>query len=85
MNAANPSALSGDFNDNWTLSAGDASDGVVSTTQPFYWKVTSSSGGQTWRQTHSGSSITLIACFKFITAPTNGETIMLIDNGTHKV
>lgn len=85
MNANIPSSPSGDFNEAWTLSAGDAGDGVVSTTAPKYLEVSSGSGGQTWRITHSANALTIIAAFKFVTAPTNGETIMLLDNGTHKV
>ena len=85
MNASDPSNLSGDFNDSWTLSAGSALDGAVSSTEPVFWEITSGNGGQTWRQTHTSGAVTLVACFKFVTAPTSGEVIMAIDNGTYKV
>ena len=85
MNANDPSSPAGDFNAAWVRVAGSALDGVVSTLPPKYWQISSGNGGQTWRITHSANSITLITAFKFVTAPTNGQTIMLIDNGTHKI
>jgi len=85
VNAEDPSALTGEFNDVWTRSAGSALDGAVSSSEPFFWEISSGNGGQTWRQTHSSTALTLIAGIKFVTAPSNAAVIMALDNGTHRV
>ena len=73
MNGTDPSDLSGTFNDSWSGSGGSASGG--------YWVITNG----TWTITPTTSAYTLFACLEYTTAPDNGEVLMRLDNGTHRV
>tara|TARA_R100000700_G_C3179409_1_gene155818 strand:- start:2771 stop:3826 length:1056 start_codon:yes stop_codon:yes gene_type:complete len=73
MNGTDPSALTGTFNDTWSGSGGSASGGN--------WVITNG----TWTITPTTNAYTLVACLEYTTAPDNGEVLMRLDNGTHKV
>ena len=73
MNGTDPSALTGTFNDTWSGSGGSASGGN--------WVITNG----TWSITPTTSAYTLVACLEYTTAPDNGEVLMRLDNGTHRV
>tara|TARA_R100000458_G_scaffold59227_3_gene69197 strand:- start:623 stop:1720 length:1098 start_codon:yes stop_codon:yes gene_type:complete len=79
-----PTAPVGDSNTAFTLASGDAGDG--SATTDGYWRITDSSGGQIWsRGAESNGDMTVVAAFKFVSPPDNGETLLSLDNGSKKV
>ena len=80
LNGNNPASPNGDNNAAWTRS-GSAADGAVVGDN---WRIVSTTGGQTW-SVSSDTSCTLVAAFKFNTPPNDTESIMSIDNGTHRV
>ena len=84
LNGINPLSPVGDNNSAWTLSAGDAGDGVSSS---GYWRISSSSGGQTWKQTviNDDNSLTIICAIHIESIPDDGEVIMALDNGSHRI
>ena len=84
LNGHDPTSPVGDNNTAWTLSAGDAGDGV---SQSGYWRISSSSGGQTWKQTvaDDNNNLTLMSAIHIESAPTDGEILMALDNGTHRI
>ncbi len=84
LNGQDPANPVGDNNTAWTLNAGDAGDGV---SQSGYWRITSDSGGQTWKQTvaDAENDLTLMCAIHVESAPSDGEVLMALDNGNHRV
>ena len=84
MNGGDPSSLTdyGQDNTSFTLSAGVGGDGSAVGDS---WKIVSTGGGQQWSVTPTTNAYTIIACFKFNSAPADGTVLMKLDNGTHKV
>ena len=84
LNGQDPSNPIGDNNSAWVLSAGDAGDGVSSN---GYWRVSSASGGQSWKQTvvNDDNSLTMIAAIHIESVPNNNEVLMALDNGSHRI
>lgn len=84
LNGHNPLNPVGDNNLAWVMTAGDAGDGVSSN---GYWRISSSSGGQTWKQTvaNDDNSLSIICAIHVESVPNNGEVLMALDNGTHRV
>ncbi len=78
-----PTAPVGDNNTAFTLASGDAGDGSSTS---GYWRIVSGSGGQIWSRTASADGdMTVVAAFKFVSAPDNGETLLSLDNGSKKI
>lgn len=76
MYGGDPSDLtSGQDNESFTATG---SGGAVSGEG---WAITD----QVWSLSPSQSALTLVACFKYTTAPDDGEVLMLLDNGTYTV
>lgn len=75
----------GDTNTAWTLSAGHSSDGSAHTSG--YWKITSASGGQLWKQTvaNDDNDLTLICAVYMESVADDNEVLMALDNGSHRV
>jgi len=75
MTGADPANPGGNSNDAWAGGSGSASGGD--------WVITN---GQ-WAITPDASdlSYTILACFSYTTAPSNGAVLLSLDNGTHKV
>jgi len=46
-----------------------------------FWRITNG----VLRQTHSSTALTIMAAFKFGTAPNSADPLLYLDNGTHKV
>ena len=84
LNGQSPLSPVGDNNTAWTLSAGDAGDGV---SQNGYWRISSSSGGQLWKQTiaNADNDLTLMCAIHIESVPSDGTVLMALDNGTHRV
>ena len=76
MMGSNPTALTGTFNDVWSASGG----GSASSDD---WVITN--GTYTITPDASDVSYTLVAAFRYTTAPNSGTVLMSLDNGTHKV
>ena len=74
--ANNPTTPTGAHNDAWSVSSG-----AVGSANGDFWRITNG----VLRQTHSSDSLTIMASFKFSTAPSNGDPLLYLDNGTHKV
>lgn len=75
MTGADPANPGGNSNDVWAGGSGSASGGD--------WVITN---GQ-WTITPEATdlSYTMLACFSYTTAPSNGAVLLSLDNGTHKV
>lgn len=74
MVGADPTALTGTFNDSWSASgSGSASGGD--------WVITNG----VYTITPTTNEYTLVACLSYTTAPDSGTVLMKLDNGTHKV
>lgn len=84
LNGQNPTNPVGENNTAWTLNSGNLSDGVSNN---GYWRITSSSGGQVWKQTvaDAENDLTIICAIHKETAPNANEMIMALDNGTHRI
>jgi len=84
LNGQDPTSPVGMNNTAWSLDSGDAGDGV---SQNGYWRITSSSGGQSWKQTvaDDDNDLTLICAIHQESAPDADEVIMTLDNGTYRV
>ena len=84
LNGQDPLNPIGDNNSAWILSAGDAGDGVSSN---GYWRVSSASGGQSWKQTvvDDDNSLTMIAAIHIESVANNNEVLMALDNGSHRI
>jgi hypothetical protein len=84
LNGQDPASPVGMNNTAWSLDSGDAGDGV---SQNGYWQITSSSGGQLWKQTvaDDDNDLTLICAIHQESAPDTDEVIMALDNGTYRV
>ena len=82
-NPALPVTPVGFSNIAWTLSSGSSGQGSAS---DGWWIINATSGGQYWASdlTVSGN-YTITTTLKFSTAPNNGEVLMAIDNGSHRV
>ena len=76
MMGSNPTVLTGTFNDVWSASGG----GSASSDD---WVITN--GTYTITPDASDVSYTLVAAFRYTTAPNSGTVLMSLDNGTHKV
>ena len=76
MMGSNPTTLTGTFNDVWSASGG----GSASSDD---WVITN--GTYTITPDASDVSYTLVAAFRYTTAPNSGTVLMSLDNGTHKV
>ena len=76
MMGSNPTALTGTFNDVWSASGG----GSASSDD---WVITN--GTYTITPDAGDVSYTLVAAFRYTTAPNSGTVLMSLDNGTHKV
>ena len=83
MNGGDPSSLTGYGQDNlsYTLS-GTGSDGEAVGKN---WKIKNDGSGQYWSVVPTTDDYTMVACFKFTTAPTNNTVLMELDNGSKKV
>ena len=79
MNGTNPAALTGTFNDSWTVSgSGGAASGE-------YWRITSNGY---WYQTPTTDDYTMITSFTFPSTgalPSNGTVLMRLDNADYRV
>ena len=75
MTGADPANPGGNSNDVWAGGSGSASGGD--------WVITN---GQ-WTITPDATdlSYTILACFSYTTAPSDGAVLLSLDNGTHKV
>tara|TARA_R100000231_G_scaffold34814_4_gene30803 strand:- start:8902 stop:9999 length:1098 start_codon:yes stop_codon:yes gene_type:complete len=84
LNGNDPTSPVGDMNVAWTLNAGVNGDGV---SQDGYWRISSSGGGQFWKQTvaDNDNDLTLMCAIHIESVPNNGEVIMALDNGSHRV
>ena len=73
----------GQQNDAWVLT-GTSGDGVVNGDA---WRITNGVSGQKWKQTvlNDENDLTIIAGLQYISAPSDDEVLMVLDNGTHKV
>lgn len=73
-----PASPRGDYNTAWTLTSG--SSGSVSGSA---WRVTN----QKWKYTieATDNDLTLITAVAYTSTPNNGEMLMALDNGTHRV
>ena len=78
MDGNDPTALVGNFQDNWTAAVGGGSQDLNQD-----WVVTNAK--YTLTPIVSETKYTLVTCISYITAPDNNEVIMELDNGTHKV
>jgi len=81
MNGGDPSNLTdyGQDNDSFTLTAGiGGNGGVVGESYVI------SGSGQYWSITPTTNAYTMVACFKFNSAPSDSTVLMELDNGTHK-
>ena len=82
MNGGDPSSLTGYGQDNESFTlTGTSSDGSADGDS---WKIANAASGQYWSVTPTTNDYTMIACFKFTSAPTNNTVLMELDNGTHK-
>tara|TARA_R100000742_G_C4279646_1_gene104958 strand:- start:10837 stop:11922 length:1086 start_codon:yes stop_codon:yes gene_type:complete len=79
-NLSGPTVPNGSNNTAWSLVAGDNGDGVANNNN---WRVSSGSGGQTWK-VNASTDNTLVASFVYVAKPDTDEVVMKIDNGTHK-
>lgn len=84
LNGHDPTNPVGDNNTAWVLDSGNAGDGV---SQSGYWRISSSSGGQFWKQTvaNDDNELTLMCAIHMELTPDNGEVLMALDNGTHRI
>lgn len=84
LNGNDPTSPVGDNNSAWTLNTGVGGDGV---SQNGYWRISSSGGGQLWKQTvaDADNDLTLMCAIHVESVPNDGEVIMALDNGTHRV
>jgi hypothetical protein len=75
-----PASPNGKDNAAWTLT-GSASDGEVSGDA---WRISGS--GQVWAQTvgNDENDLTLMLALQHQSVPTNGEVLMVLDNGSHR-
>ena len=82
MNGGNPASLTdfGQDNESFTLT-GTGSDGSAVGDS---WQIASAGSGQLWHVTPTTDDYTIIACFKYSVAPSDGTVLMKLDNGTHK-
>lgn len=87
LNGGSPASPVGssEYNTAWTLTGGHTDDGVANT--GGFWRVSSSSGGQTWKQTvaNDDNSLTMICAIHIESTPSNDAVLMTLDNGSHKV
>ena len=74
--ANDPTAPVGANNDTWAVA-----QGAKGSANGDFWRITNG----VLRQTHSSDSLTIMAAFKFSTAPSNGDALLYLDNGSHKV
>ena len=83
MNGGDPSNLTdyGQDNESFTLT-GTGSDGSA---VGEAWQIASAGSGQLWHVTPTTDDYTLVVCFKYSVAPSDGTVLMKLDNGTHKV
>lgn len=84
LNGQDPTNPVGDNNTAWTLNAGSAGDGA---SLNGYWRITSDSGGQTWKQTiaDADNELTIMCAVHIESAPNANEVLMALDNGTHRI
>jgi|21_taG_2_1085346.scaffolds.fasta_scaffold00142_6 hypothetical protein len=84
LNGQDPLNPIGDNNSAWTLHTGINGDGISSN---GYWRISSSGGGQNWRQSISDddNSLTMICAIHIEAITNDGEILMALDNGTHRV
>lgn len=76
LSGNDPANPRGDYNTAWSLEAGTG--GSVS---GFAWRITDS----TWKVASTDTDFTLIAGISYNSNPTDGEVLMALDNGTHRV
>ena len=82
MNGEIPSALTqGQDNESFALT-GTGSDGEEVNSS---WVISNVGSGQTWSLVPATNDYTMVACFKFNTAPADTTVLMKLDNGTHTV
>jgi hypothetical protein len=76
MNGADPTGLTGNFQDAWTAASGGGSASGGD------WVITS--GTYTITPT-TNTAYTFVACLSYTTAPDDDEVLVKLDNGTHKI
>mgnify|MGYP003120308966 FL=1 len=84
FNGGDPSNLTGFGQDNnsFTRLTGSGANGAE--TADGSWRI-SGSGGQVYGVVPTTNDYTMVACFKYNTAPDDGRPIMTLKNGTHLV
>ena len=73
-----PASPVGDNNTAWTLTSGIGGSAVTNA-----WRITD----QTWKQTvaNDDNDLTIVVGLSYVTAPSNDEVLLALDNGTHRV
>ena len=84
LNGQDPLNPVGDNNAAWSLESGSLLDG--SSTSGF-WRIVDTNSGQLWKQTiaDADNDLTLVCALKYNSAPADTTTLMVLDNGTHRV
>ena len=82
MNGGDPSNLTdyGQDNESFSRIGGSASDGEIDGES---WKITGSREGQHWQVLPTSEDYTIVASFKYDSAPSNSHVLLLLDNGTY--